>query len=538
VRYRLMASYQGSPFEAGVGPADSDIVLFAACPPPEDLGFEPATGHWRKQVEIRDVQAVWESRPVGVFRGARCMVLDDLGDRLHIGYLGHDAHQAERLVYWQVDRGVYELVAARNEVSEIVEERTEFPGKAAPPGSSPKLASRPGYPQADAPDYSGYPSAESSGYLSSTPTGASPGYLPSGPIGYRTSSDSGAFSWSARPTDTGSFRRVDDSGSFARPADTGPLDRPGYDGGQADVAAVGPTATEDPPLPVEAAAMRAASESRRRPRQTAAQRRAAAAVPASPAPSSPTTGDQEAAARPAPEPVMVGAAAQVPETAAAPAAARPAPAKDAAFSAAGAPPASAPASAAASTSAAPAAQLAAGPGAGTSPAGRAAQAAFSALPANLAAGSSPASVPLLTRNARAAQAAPLADASTGEQPVAGHATADRANPPAPEPGPDRGRRAARRRLATERLFAELANLAAIPADSYAVGEEVEGAFCLLETEQGFAVFHSANGSRHELQFFSSEESACFYLFGVLAAEAVRTGALAPQSGPPSARRSR
>src|SRR5271156_7032802 len=126
VRYRLMATYQGSPFEAGIGPTDGDIVLFAACPPPEELGFEPATGHWRKQLRLADVQAVWESRPVGTFRGERCMVLDDLGDRLHIGYLGHDGYKAEQLGYWQVDRGVFELVAPRAEVSDILEERTEY----------------------------------------------------------------------------------------------------------------------------------------------------------------------------------------------------------------------------------------------------------------------------------------------------------------------------------------------------------------------------------------------------------------------------
>src|SRR5580704_11254632 len=137
-----MASYQGSPFEAGIGPTEGDIVLFAACPPPEELGFEPATGHWRKQLRIGDVQAVWESRPVGTFRGERCMVLDDLGDRLHIGYLGHDGIKAEQLGYWQVDRGVFELVAPRTEVTEILEERTEY----APPvtGPLPALAAGPG----------------------------------------------------------------------------------------------------------------------------------------------------------------------------------------------------------------------------------------------------------------------------------------------------------------------------------------------------------------------------------------------------------
>src|SRR5260370_1332838 len=58
-----MASYQGSPFEAGIGPTDNDIVLFAACPPPEELGFEPATGHWRRQLRIHEVQASWEPGP-------------------------------------------------------------------------------------------------------------------------------------------------------------------------------------------------------------------------------------------------------------------------------------------------------------------------------------------------------------------------------------------------------------------------------------------------------------------------------------------
>jgi hypothetical protein len=79
---------------------------------------------------------------------------------------------------------------------------------------------------------------------------------------------------------------------------------------------------------------------------------------------------------------------------------------------------------------------------------------------------------------------------------------------------------------TERLFADLASLAGIPADSYAVGEQVDGAMCLLETEQGFEVFLAAGGARHELQTFATEEAACFYLFGVLAAEEVRTGGLA------------
>src|SRR5450755_4904932 len=131
MRYRLMATYRGVPYEAGIGPSEADVVLFAACPPPEELGFEPATGHWRKQLRIDEVQALWESKPTGRFRGERCIVLDDLGDRLHIAYLGHDAYQAEQLGYWQVDRGVFELVTPREEVVDIVEERTDYPGQSA-----------------------------------------------------------------------------------------------------------------------------------------------------------------------------------------------------------------------------------------------------------------------------------------------------------------------------------------------------------------------------------------------------------------------
>ena len=275
MRYRLMATYHDSPFEAGIGPGEDDIVLFAACPPPEDLGFEPATGHWRKQLRFTDVQAVWESRPVGAFRGERCIVLDDLGDRLHIGYLGHDGYRAEQLGYWQVDRGVFELVAPRTEVSDIVEERIEY----------------------------------------------------------------------SRPGDRSSRREPD---RYQAPSDS-------WTGGP-------PLAAGQQPLPLEAEALRAASASRR--------------------------------------------------------------------------------------------------------------------------------------------------------------------PVAPAARPDVQPRAARPRLATERLFADLAGLAGIPAASYSVGEEVDGALCLIQTASGFSVFHAAAGARHEVQVFATEEAACFYLFGVLAAEAVRTGALA------------
>jgi hypothetical protein len=317
VRYRLMATYRGVPYEAGIGPTDRDVVLFAACPPPEELGFEPATGHWRKRLRIQDVQGLWESRPMGVFRGERCIVLDDLGDRLHIAYLGHDAYQAEQLGYWQVDRGVFELVTPREEVTEIVEERLDYPHRAAaglPPADFATGPLPPAVPQA--------------------------AYPPAPP------------------------RR------------------------QPDLVVIPPTS--EPPLPVEAAALRAASA---------------------------RTLQQS-------QPLPAG----------------PKPAVDPEFQPVPRPPA----------------------------------------------------------------------------------------PPDPALPSPRRRRSALRRLATQRIFSELAALAAIPPSAYAVGEEVDGAMCLIQTADGFEVFNAAAGSRHEVRLFDDEESAYFYLFGVLAAEAVRTGRLAPK----------
>jgi hypothetical protein len=101
-------------------------------------------------------------------------------------------------------------------------------------------------------------------------------------------------------------------------------------------------------------------------------------------------------------------------------------------------------------------------------------------------------------------------------------------PAVPEPVPDGGGRAARRRrVATRDIFCELADLAAIPRTAYALETEVDGALCLVPGPDGYEVFMSMDGARHEARSFPDEEAAYFYLFGVLAAEAVRNGALQP-----------
>src|SRR2546429_298198 len=127
MRYRLMATYLGVPYHAGLGPAGTEATLFSPGPPPDELGFVPAGGHWRKQVNITDLGSLWQSRVVGEYRGEPCLVLDDLGDRLHIAYQGRDSARARQLGYWEIDREVFEVVVARQDITGLTEERVEYP---------------------------------------------------------------------------------------------------------------------------------------------------------------------------------------------------------------------------------------------------------------------------------------------------------------------------------------------------------------------------------------------------------------------------
>ena len=446
MRYRLMATYRGVPYEAGIGPTDEDVVLFAACPPPEELGFEPATGHWRKQLRIEDVQALWESRPMGTFRGDRCIVLDDLGDRLHIAYLGHDAYHAEQLGYWEVDRGVFELITPRDEVSEIIEERLDYPQRptakdvvadaAAPAPAAAEVAAA----------VNAVNSMNSANRNADRGDAAEP-YL-TGPHAARPQANEIHLTGphAARISVTGPYAVRPQAGE---PRLTGPhasrpqADEPRLTGPHT----VRPQAGE-PSVTGPHAVRPQADESR-------------------------LTGPH--AARPQADAPAVTAPQAVPLQAAAPPAA--------------------PATAPPSTGLHAARPDATGPDPDAPADGE----------------------PALPLEAAARRAA----SARGPRPT---------DPPAPEPGPEspRHRRSELRRLATQRIFSELAGLAAIPPSAYAVGEEVDGAMCLVQTPEGFEVFNAAAGSRHEVRIFDDEESAYFYLFGVLAAEAVRTGRLAPQ----------
>ncbi len=401
MRYRLMATYRGAPYQAGVGPSDTDVVLFAACPPPEELGFEPATGHWRKRVTRAEVEALWEARPVGTYRGARCVVLDDLGERLHIAYLGHDAYQAEKLGYWQVDRGVFEVVAPREEVSSLTEERVEhgLPGRELVPGLpyDPALGA----------------------------TAGPPPHLPDQPYGptlppYRAAPPTQDTLTPATPPEAAADADAD--GARGVPSGT-PYTTAVWNGVTAsgDIAAWSNSRAQAEAPPWSDAA------------------------PGTPLPPEPPAS--------APQPPIAPG--------------MPGPAQEAAER----------------TRAQPAGSPAAW--GGNPPGG----------------------------DVRARE--------TAAQDSPGWARA-------PDGPPPPARRSARRtRVETRWIFSELVDLAAIPQTAYAVDEEVDGAMCLIRTDDGFEVFHAADGARHEARFFDDEEAAYFYLFGVLAAEAVRSGGLAP-----------
>ena len=383
MRFRLMATYRGVPYEVGVGPSSSEVVLFAACPPPEELGFEPAPGHWRKQVRSAEVDVLWESRPVGSFHGDPCLVLDDLGDRLHIAYLGKDGRRARELGFWQVDRGVYELLTPREEVTGLNEEKVEknLPRRGPVNGAQPLPSYPYGSPQwPPSPAASGGPPDPRArdgrpDYVSEPAMAPAGAWNGNGP-------PAGPGSWNGNGTDPAGTGGWNAQGS---PADTGGWNRNGT-------------------------------------------------------PASPSGWNRNGS------PADTG-------------------------------------------------------------------------------GWSPSAVPGTAAGANGHGMASW-NGMAGPDGMLGA-------PAPPVPGrrrqaPNTGRRSARKqRIPTRAIFSELADLASIPRSAYALEQESDGAMCLLRTEEGFEVFSAADGARHEVRSFDDEEAAYFYLFGVLAAEAVRNGSLSP-----------
>ena len=565
MRYRLLASYQGAPYEAGVGPAETVVCLCAACPPPEDLGFEPATGHWRKEVGRDDVHTLYESRPVGMFRGESCVVLDELTDRLHIAYLGHDAFRAEQLGYWEVDRGVFELITPRQEVTEIVEQRLPVaaPGESAPyslgespsyfqpnPQPNPQPIARhgllaPGHaslPAADgrplpleaqamraarkAKEGQAEPAAglsEHVAQLSEPASGLSEPVAqlsePSSALPPTAEGPVSVPSWSPHPVtpQPAASRQAPHQppsqrsahAASHRDASDGPAHSPGSVVSAGFVAGVSPALTSlagnqnqpagaahsgpfigSAPIPHPGPQLPGAAQVNGTHHGGAAHAPVLRPVPGLP---------RDQLERP-----VSGMAAS-----ATPAASVPAPANSP--PALGTPP---------GTGVPPAASspVAGAPMSGYAPTTTARIAEVAGAPAGAGVGVAVADLgmpyaPAVAPNAR--PAGPLPEPAS----VPSEASES-------QPLTRRGR-ASRRRLPTHRIFSELAAQAGIPSGAYAINEDVDGAMCLVRTSEGFEVFNSLAGARHEVRVFQDEESAYFYLFGVLTAEAVRTGVLGP-----------
>ena len=536
MRYRLMATYRGVPYEVGLGPSNSEVVLFAACPPPEELGFEPATGHWRKPVIRAQIDALWESRPVGMFRGERCIVLDDPGERLHIAYLGADAERATSLGYWQVDRGVFELLAPREEVTELTEERVEKPlrwGELAeatgpmatyPYGTAPWPVAAPLAPASP-------PPADAVSAEETVPGAGGPIYDALTPEAEPPAAKIPVAEIPVAEIPVAEDPVAEDPVAEDPVADIpeaeAPLAKdpdPVADSPEAEAPLAGIPVTSMPPAktPVSdtplADALMAETQLARRTATPLASAPLAAPLPA-PLADDPMTGrparaplaDDPTAGRPARAPLASAPLAA--PLADDPMAGRPA----------GTPRASVPSASVSPETVAPAPVPV--PSAVSATADDGAQAATGSWPAYPSAGTDPYSDPV-----SAGDALPYPDE---DDPPDLPVPPGFYDPPEDSlagltPVGDTGGRAARRqRVPTREIFCELADLASIPRAAYALETETDGAICLLPTPDGFDVFIAADGARHELRSFAEEEAAYFYLFGVLAADAVRSGTLAP-----------
>jgi hypothetical protein len=393
MRLRLMATYRGVPYQAGLGPDGGEATLFSAGPPPEELGFTAAAGHWRKQVSITDLDALWQSRPLGDYRDEPCLVLDDLGDRLHIAYLGRDAARAAQLGYWEIDREVFEVVVARGDVTGLSEERVDFVLTTAMFGVSGRSASE----------------AEPAGHAEPAGSGE--------PVPY-----------------------AEQAGLAAANGNPGPQEKPGSEAYHGAAVNGGPAGN------VQLAGYGGTDHASRMPDRMTAWHGSPGPWPGPGTPSGDRADDLV-------EDAAEGAADGRPWPRRNP---RPEPWPE------------------------PWTEDEPGPEPWT-------------------------------------EDEPWSDPWTEREPGS-----------APETAPVPGRRTGRKdRISPESVFAELLSLAAIPQAAYAVDEEVPGAMCLVEADGGFEVFSRTEDARLEVHFFEDEEAAYFYLFGVLAAEAIRSGRLGP-----------
>jgi hypothetical protein len=548
MRYRLMASYLGAPYQAAVGPSDRDVTLFAAPPPPEEHGFSPAPGGtWRKQVRLGDIDALWESRPIGSYHGEPCLVLDDLGDRMHIVYLGMDSRRAGQLGYWQVDRGVFEVVVPRHEITDLAEERHEFPltlllstlsrsvpavpqALGLPPAGGPQQP--PGVPQhlaAAHPLPPGQQVPPSPQQVPPSPQQMPPHQAPGVqqlPVRQQFAATRQQFPAPQQQVPAGLQPQPSPQGmNLQSPTLSAPVP-------QAPVPQAPVPQAPVPQAPVQPVAQQPLTPQPFAQPPTTQQPPAIAAWHGSPTADTNAAwyGYQPSFGNGTPRngaasgdngngqpngyvngvPNGNGQVAATPLNGAVPGHFAPAPAFQ---------PAQPPQPADLATAGPVGANLTTvpNPAIAVSPSVSPNQA--SALPAPAAPS------PVITASPLVSQPVPLSPAAT---PTSTAASAAQPLVAANPGGAVRGRRAARKpRLAMSAVFADLVDMADISRSAYAVDEEVTGAMCLFKTDGGYEVFSCAEDARHEVRFFEDEEAAYFYLFGVLAAEALRNGRLTP-----------
>jgi hypothetical protein len=525
-----MASYLGASYQAAVGPSDRDVTLFAAPPPPEEHGFSPAPGGvWGKQVRLNDIDALWESRPVGSYHGEPCLVLDDQGDRLHVVYLGMDERRADQLGYWQVDRGVFEVVVPRQEVTDLAEERHEFPialllsalpwGDVPGPYQQPPLGAQlpPAGARQPLTGARQLPAAAPQAGGSQQLPGAQ--QLPVRPQPPNPQPPADAAAWHGSPAADSNGAWYYQGGGTAQngtqlhdgAASADPTGLPaGYGNGPPNGVA-GSAAYYYPPAPqLPGQAFLPARQPQ------AAQPQASQSRPGLPQAGQPTQSVLPQAAYP-PRLSQQPHSAPLPQSAQL---AQPMPL---------APPAqpsqpfpTAPPGQTGPQARLPASQVQAAPQVQPGAAALAPQGSAMA-PAQAA--------PAAGALAETAPTDPLISLPSMPQPALAPSPATQPSALSKLTGAVRGRRAARKpRLAMSAVFADLVDMAAIPRSAYAVDEEVTGAMCLFKTDGGYEVFSCAEDARHEVRFFEEEEAAYFYLFGVLAAEAMRNGRLTPRRG--------
>ena len=604
MRYRLMASFQGAPYQADIGPSDEEVTLFAACPPPEELGFRSSSGHWRKRVSVEEIDALWESRPIGRYHGERCMVLDDLGDRMHIAYLGRDLYMARRLGFWEVDRGVFEVVVPRQDITDLREERGEYElAVLDPAGGSLPGSWDGGHRETWASNPRDYGSAPDTGPLRSPVAGPPRGLVDTGPSwATDTRGPQGPGGWddgewdmrddqAQDPRDTGTWAAVRDLDPRDAPesGDPFPRGRGGWrardtggweapDTGAWDAREVAERAAREAadrravPAPRSAGGWSAREIADAAAREAAAGRATAAARDARNTGGwsaredaggwgtreTATAGQQEAD-RWDPEdtvawsPVNSGewdspSATQWSSRSVSPAHARPPAEPDTRAVAEWEPnevvrPSDyqhevvRPSKHQRTPDAAVVWHGSPTPedtGRWAPPApmdGR-------GNPPRLAIASGPsAAAPATAVDPGAAYGLePATTESAYHQPSLARETAAVAGANGAAVGRHVSRRSSgKTRVTAQTVFSQLMELASIPQSAYAVDAEVDGAMCLIRARGGYEVFSSADRTRHEVRFFEDEEAAYFYLFGILAAEAVRSGHLGPQTAPPGHR---